>query len=56
MKQVCIVGIPGKLGQYMVEHCLDRGYEITGVCRARSIRKLDRFKGRVTVFPTATDN
>ena len=26
MKKVCIVGASGKLGQYMVQHALDRGY------------------------------
>jgi hypothetical protein len=31
--RVCIVGASGKLGQYMVRHALDRGYEVTGVCR-----------------------
>ena len=25
--KVCIVGASGKLGQYMVQHALDRGYE-----------------------------
>lgn len=56
MTKVCIVGISGKLGQYMVQHALDRGYEVVGVCRERSIGKLDRFKGRVTVSPGATDD
>ncbi len=56
MTKVCIVGISGKLGQYMVQHALDRGYEVTGVCRESSIRKLDRFKGRITIFPGATDD
>ena len=26
--KICIVGASGKLGQYMVQHCLDRGYEV----------------------------
>jgi NAD(P)H-binding len=54
MRKICIVGISGKLGQYMVQHCLDRGYNVGGVCRERSIGKLDRFKGRIAVFPGAT--
>ena len=56
MKKVCIVGISGKLGQYMVQHCLDRGYTVVGVCRERSIGKLERFKDRITVFPGNTDD
>jgi len=56
MKRVCIVGASGKLGQYMVQHALDRGYEIVGVCRARSVGKLDAFKGRITVIPGATND
>lgn len=56
MKTVCIVGISGKLGQYMTQHCLDRGYAVTGVCRGQSLGKLDRFRDRITVFPGATDD
>lgn len=56
MKKVCIVGISGKLGQYIVQHALDRGYEVVGVCRARSVGKLERYKGRITVFPGDTDD
>src|SRR5512135_3158546 len=54
--KVCIVGASGKLGQYMVQHALDRGYEVIGVCRERSIDKLDAFKGRITVIPGATND
>jgi len=56
MKRVCIVGASGKLGQYMVQHALDRGYEVVGVCRARSVAKLDAFKGRITIIPGATND
>ena len=56
MKKVCIVGASGKLGQYMVQHALDRGYEVVGVCRERSIGKLDRFKGCITLYPGDTNN
>ena len=54
--RVCIVGASGKLGQYMVQHALDRGFEVVGVCRQESVGKLDRFKGRITVIPGATDD
>ncbi len=54
--KVCIVGASGKLGQYMVQHCLDRGYEVTGVCRAESVGKLARFRDRITVLPGATND
>jgi hypothetical protein len=55
-RKVCIVGASGKLGRYMVEHALNRGYEVVAVCRERSIPKLDRFKGRITVMAGMTDD
>ena len=54
--RVCIVGASAKLGQYMVQHALDRGYEVVGVCREQSVEKLDAFKERITVVPGATDD
>ena len=54
--RVCIVGASGKLGQYMVQHALDRGYEVTGVCRQKSVKKLKRFEGLITNFPGATND
>ncbi len=56
MKKVCIVGASGKLGQYMVQHALDRGHEVVGVCREQSVGKLDAFRGRITVIPGATND
>jgi NAD(P)-dependent dehydrogenase (short-subunit alcohol dehydrogenase family) len=54
--RVCIVGASGKLGRYLVEHALARGYEVVGVCRAQSVPKLDAFKGRIAVVPGATND
>jgi len=54
--KVSIIGASGKLGQYMVQHALDRGYEVVGVCREKSVKKLARFEGRITVVPGATND
>jgi len=54
--KVCIVGISGKLGRYMLQHCLDRGHEVVGVCREKSVVKLDEWKDRITIVPGATDD
>ena len=56
MKRVCIIGISGKLGQYMAELCLSRGYDVVGVCREESVGKLARFGERITVFAGMTDD
>lgn len=55
MKRVCIIGISGKLGQYMTEHALARGYKVVGVCRKESLAKLDRFGDRITVYTGHTN-
>ena len=54
--RVCIVGASGKLGHYLVQHSLDRGYEVVGVCREQSVPKLDAFESRMTIVPGATDD
>ena len=56
MKRVCIVGVSGKLGRYMLQHALDRGYEVVGVCRQQSVAKLDDFKERITIVAGATND
>jgi hypothetical protein len=56
MKRICIIGASGKLGRYMIQHALERGYEIVAVCRAASVSKLDRFKDRIIIIPGATND
>jgi hypothetical protein len=40
----------------MVQQALDRGHEVVGVCRERSVSKLEAFKGRIRVIPGATND
>ena len=54
--RVCVVGASGKLGRYMVQHALDRGHEVVGVCRGESVPKLAAFTGRMTIVPGATND
>ena len=54
--KICIIGASGKLGQYMVQHCLGKGYDVVGVCRPKSVDKLERFKDRMRVIPGMTND
>lgn len=54
--KICIIGASGKLGRYMMQHALNRGYEVVGVCRERSVSKLDPFKGQITIISGDTNN
>jgi hypothetical protein len=54
--KVCIVGASGKLGRYLVEQALARGYEVVGVCRPKSVGKLAGFADRITVVPGPTND
>ncbi len=56
IKKICILGASGKLGRYMVQNALDRGYEVVGVCREQSVGKLDAFRGQITIIPGATND
>jgi len=56
MNKVCIIGASGKLGRYMIQHALDAGYEVVGVCREQNVGKLDRFKDQITIIPGASDD
>ncbi|MBC6450098.1 NAD(P)-dependent oxidoreductase [Actinokineospora xionganensis] len=55
-KKLCVIGASGKLGRHLVRHALDRGYEVVGVCREKSVPKLAEFEGRITVIPGPTDD
>ena len=54
--KVCIVGASGKLGRYMVQHALHRGYDVVGVCREKSVEKLADVADRITIVPGATND
>jgi uncharacterized protein YbjT (DUF2867 family) len=54
--KACIVGASGKLGHYMIDHCLDRGYDVVGVCREESVPKLHAYQDRITVIPGRTND
>lgn len=54
--KVCVIGASGKLGRYMVQHALDRGYEVVGVCRPKSVGKLEPFEERIDIVPGATND
>ncbi|MEW8220122.1 MAG: NAD(P)H-binding protein [Candidatus Thiodiazotropha taylori] len=56
MKRVCIIGASGKLGRYMVQHALERGYQVVAVCRQQSVNKLADFADKITLFPGATND
>lgn len=54
--KVAIVGVSGKLGQYMLKYCLERGYQVNGVCRPESVGKLSAYKDKLKIFPGKTDD
>lgn len=56
MTRIAIIGISGKLGQYMAAHALDFGYEVVGVCRPESTAKLERFGDRITIVAGDTSD
>ena len=40
----------------MIQHALDRGYKVIGVCREKSIGKLSRFEDRIEIVPGMTND
>lgn len=51
-----MVGGSGKLGRYLIEHCLDRGYDVVAVCREKSVGKLADIADRITIIAGPTDD
>ncbi|WP_375001552.1 NAD(P)-dependent oxidoreductase [Aeromicrobium sp. CTD01-1L150] len=56
VQKVCIVGASGKLGRYLVRLALERGYDVVGVCREKSVHKLEAYAGRIAIVPGPTDD
>ncbi|MFI6505001.1 NAD(P)-dependent oxidoreductase [Nonomuraea typhae] len=56
IRKVGIIGASGKLGQHMVRHALERGYEVVGVCRESSVPKLAAYADRITIVPGPTND
>lgn len=54
--KVCVIGGSGKLGQYMIRHCLDRGYQVVAVCREQSVAKLNAVRDSIEIMPGRTDD
>lgn len=40
----------------MAQHCLDRGYAIRGVCRPKSVGKLEALRDRMEIIPGKTND
>ncbi|QYJ02790.1 SDR family oxidoreductase [Nocardioides panacisoli] len=55
-RRVCIIGGAGKLGRYLVQHCLDRGIEVVVVCRPKSVDKLADVADRITIVAGRPDD
>lgn len=55
-QRVCIIGASGKLGKYMTQHALDRGYEVVAVCRPESVEKLASFGNKISIVPGRTND
>lgn len=56
MKRICIIGISGKLGLLMAQHCLAKCYDVTGLCRPESAEKLWSFADGITLMTGDTSD
>ena len=54
--KVAIIGASGKSGKLLVKECLEKGYQVVGVCRPVSVPKLDEFADRITIVPGLTSD
>lgn len=54
--RVCVIGGSGKLGRYLIQHCLDREYDVVAVCREQSVGKLADLADRIAIVPGRTDD
>ena len=54
--KVCIIGASGKLGLYMIQHALKKGFELVAVCRPESVEKLSAFAESITIIPGRTND
>jgi NAD(P)-dependent dehydrogenase (short-subunit alcohol dehydrogenase family) len=54
--KVCVIGASGKLGRYLIQHALAKGHEVVGVCRPKSVSKLDAFKDSIAIIPGMTND
>lgn len=54
--KVCMIGASSKLGRYLVQHCLNRGYTVTAVCREQSVGKLEAFADQISIAPGMTSD
>lgn len=55
-KHIAILGGAGKLGKYLVEEALAKGYQVTVVCRPQSADKLAPWKNSINIVPAYTDD
>lgn len=40
----------------MIQHALDRNFEVVGLCRQQSVPKFIQFSDRITIIPGRTDD
>lgn len=56
MKRITIIGISGKLGLFLAQHALAKGYHVTGLCRSESAAKLTAYAGNLRLITGDTSD